>query len=143
MKNKKIFPAIIALISLSLLGIIFVQVSWIKTQAELKEDQLVMKLFDVTQEVGEELVSQTGSKFNSLAPIPGMKFPGDAYDIYRQYSVANRFTLFEVKEKVNKAFLRHGLKDTKFEFAIASDNIYGHYPSINSGGRQFAGKPGA
>lgn len=128
MKNKKIFPAIIALISLSLLGIIFVQVNWIKTQAELKEDQLVMKLFDVTQEVGEELVMQTGSKFNSVVPLPGMKFPGDAYDIYRQYSVANRFTLFEVREKINKSLLRHGLKDTKFEFAIASDNIYGHYP---------------
>ncbi len=132
MKNKKIFPAIIALITLSLLGIIFVQINWIKTQAALKEDQLIMKMFDITQEVGEELVSQTGSKFNSLAPMPSMKFPGDAYDIYRQYSVANRFTLFEVKEKVNKAFLRHGLKDTKFEFAVASDNIYGHYPMKSS-----------
>jgi two-component system phosphate regulon sensor histidine kinase PhoR len=132
MKNKRVFPVIIALITLSLLGIIFVQVNWIKTQAALKEDQLVMKLFDITQEVGEELVMQTGSKFNQVLPLPGMKFPGDAYDIYRQYSVANRFTLFEVREKVNKSFLRHGLKDTKFEFAIASDNIYGHYPMKTS-----------
>lgn len=128
MQIKKVFPAIIALITLSLLGIIIVQVSWIKTQAALKEDQLVLKMYDVTQEVGEELISQTGSKFNSIVPMPNMKFPGDSYDMYKQYSVGNRFTQFEIKEKITKAFLRHGLKDTKFEFAIASDNMFGHYP---------------
>ncbi len=124
---KKIFPVIITLITVSLLGIIFIQVSWIRTQALFREEQLYGKLGDIAQQVGEELVSQRNVTFNNPGQMPGMKFPGDNYDIYRQFSVTNRFTLYEIREKIQKAFLRQNLKDTKFEFAVASDNAIGHF----------------
>lgn len=124
---KKTFPLIIALITLSLMGIIYIQVSWIRTLALFREEQLVQKIFDVTQQVGEELVAQRNITFNNPGQMPGMKFPGEAYDIYKQFSVTNRFTLFEINEKIQKAFLRQNLKDTKFEFAVASENVFGHY----------------
>ncbi|MBY0476673.1 MAG: HAMP domain-containing histidine kinase [Chitinophagaceae bacterium] len=124
---KKTFPLIIALITLSLMGIIYIQVSWIRTLALFREEQLVQKIFDVTQQVGEELVAQRNITFNNPGQMPGMKFPGEAYDIYKQFSVTNRFTLFEINEKIQKAFLRQNLKDTRFEFAVASENVFGHY----------------
>ena len=124
---KKIFPVIIALITLSLMGIIYIQVSWLKNLAQLREEQLKEKLSTVIQQVGDELVVQRSDAFNNLGRMPGMKFPGDGYDIYKQFSVTNRFTLYEIREKLQKAFLRQNLKDTRFEFAVASDNVFGHY----------------
>ncbi len=124
---KKTFPVIIALITLSLLGIIYIQVSWIRTLALFREEQLKEKISTIIQQVGEELVTQRSVTFNNPGQMPGMKFPGDGYDIYRQFSVTNRFTIYEIKEKLQKAFLRQNLNDTKFEFAVASDNVFGHY----------------
>ncbi len=124
---KKTFPVIIALITLSLLGIIYIQVSWIRTLALFREEQLEENISTAIQQVGEELVAQRSVTFNNPGQMPGMKFPGEAYDIYKQFSVTNRFTIYEIKEKLQKAFLRQNLKDTKFEFAVASDNVFGHY----------------
>ena len=62
---KKIFPVIIALITLSLLGIIYVQVSWLRNLALLREEQLKEKLSAVIQTVGEELVVQRSDAFRS------------------------------------------------------------------------------
>jgi two-component system phosphate regulon sensor histidine kinase PhoR len=124
---KKTFPIIIALITLSLMGIIYIQVSWLRNLAFLREEQLKEKLSAVIQQVGEELVVQRSDAFNNLGRMPGMKFPGDGYDIYKQFSVTNRFTIYEIREKLQKAFIRNNLKDTEFEFAVASDNVFGHY----------------
>lgn len=124
---KKVFPLIIVLITVSLLGIIYIQVSWIRTLALFREEQLKEKLYIIGQEVGEELVSQRSATFNAPGVLPGIKFQGDSYDIYKQFSVTSRFTVFEIKEKLQKAFQRQNLKDTKFEFAVASDNVFGHY----------------
>ena len=124
---KKIFPLIIVLITVSLLGIIYIQVSWIRTLALFREEQFKEKLSFVIQQVGEELVTQRTPPINSPGSLPNMKFPGDSYDVFRQFSVTNRFTVFEIREKLQKAFLRQNLKDTKFEFAVASDNVFGHY----------------
>ena len=124
---KKTFPIIIALITLSLLGIIYIQVSWIRTLALFREEQLEENISAISQQVGEELVAQRSVTFNNPGQMPGLKFPGEAYDIYKQFSVTNRFTIYEIKEKLQKAFLAENMKDTKFEFAVASDNVFGHY----------------
>lgn len=124
---KRIFPVLIVLITLSLLGIIFIQVSWIRTLALFREEQLKEKLSTIIQQVGEELVTQRSATFGNPGQMPGMKFPTEGYDIYKQFSVTNRFTNFEIKEKIQKAFHRNNLKDTEFEFAVASDNVFGHY----------------
>ena len=124
---KKTFPIIIALITLSLLGIIYIQVSWIRTLALFREEQLEENISTICQQVGDELVAQRSVTFNNPGQMPGLKFPGEAYDIYKQFSVTNRFTIYEIKEKLQKAFLAQNMKDTKFEFAVASDNVFGHY----------------
>ena len=114
---KKIFPLIILLITVSLLGIIYIQYSWIRTLALFREEQLKEKLSIIIQEVSEDLM---GSK-NQL------NLPSDDYDIYKDYSIANRYTSFEIREKIQKAFLIHHLKDTRFEFAVAGDQVFDHY----------------
>lgn len=124
---KKVFPLIIALITVSLMGIIYIQVSWIRTLALFREEQLKEKLSAIIQQVSEELIDQRNTTFQTPRQMPGLKLPGDVYDIYKQFSVTNRFTVFEIREKLQREFNKHNLKDTHFEFAVASDNVFGHY----------------
>ena len=116
---KKIFPLIIFLITVSLMGIIYIQYSWIKTLALFREEQLKEKLSIIIQEVSEDLMG-AGSQRN-------INMPEQDYDIYKDYSISKRYTQFEIREKIQKAFLIHHIKDTKFEFAVAGDEVFGHY----------------
>jgi two-component system phosphate regulon sensor histidine kinase PhoR len=116
---KKIFPIIILLITVSLLGIIYIQFAWIKTLALFREDQLKEKLSVIIQEVSEDLMAETERK--------GMSIPTDVFDIYKDFSVAHRYTEFEIREKVQRSFVKHHLKNTRFEFAVAGDQVFEHY----------------
>ncbi len=53
---KKNFTIIFILISLSLVGIIYIQWNWITTMVENKEEELTHKLVDVTTDVARELI---------------------------------------------------------------------------------------
>ena len=66
---KRIFPLIAILITLSLIGTIFIQVSWIKNLALVKEDIIKQKIYDAAKKVANELSSQVSVK-NSLASAP-------------------------------------------------------------------------
>ena len=46
---KKNFPIIFILITLSLVGIIYIQINWIFTMVENKQEELHHKLIDVKQ----------------------------------------------------------------------------------------------
>ena len=116
---KKIFPLIILLITVSLLGIIFIQFSWIKTLALFREEQLKEKLSVIIQEVSEELMQESERK--------GLSIPSNVFDIYKDFSVANRYTEFEIREKVQRSFVKHHIKNTRFEFAVAGDQVFEHY----------------
>jgi two-component system phosphate regulon sensor histidine kinase PhoR len=96
-RMKKVFPVILILITLSLMGIIYIQVSWIRTLALFREEQLEEKLSLIIQKVGDDLVQQRNLTYNVPGKIKNMPFPGDNYDIYRQFSVTNRFTVFEIR----------------------------------------------
>lgn len=116
---KKIFPIIILLITVSLLGIIYIQFSWIKTLALFREEQLKEKLSVIIQEVSEDLMTETERK--------GIPMPTNVFDIYKDFSVSHRYTEFEIRERVQQSFLKHHLNDTRFEFAIAGDQVFEHY----------------
>ncbi|MEJ0083788.1 MAG: hypothetical protein WDM78_23205 [Puia sp.] len=53
---KKNFTIIFILISLSLVGIIYIQWNWITTMVENKEEELHHKLVDVTTDVARVLI---------------------------------------------------------------------------------------
>jgi two-component system, OmpR family, phosphate regulon sensor histidine kinase PhoR len=122
---KKIFPIIFILISLSLIGIIYIQVNWLYTMAENKQEELQTKVEDAMSLVGEELVQERGSLPNLKNPNtkPGFSWPSDQFlkELMRPSTIGEKYTDFEVAEKLQKAFGALGLKDTPFEFAIISN----------------------
>lgn len=122
---KKIFPIIFILISLSLIGIIYIQVNWLYTMAENKQEELQTKVEDAMSIVGEELVAERGSLPTLKNPNtkPGFSWPSDQFlkELMRPSTIGEKYTDFEVAEKLQKAFSAQGLKDTPFEFAIISN----------------------
>lgn len=132
---KKIFPVIIALITLSLIGIIYIQVSWIQSMLLVKEEQFGNHITNAMNNVGEELMEQRGIGLINRSGknnMPGFSWQTDqfSYDVVRPPSIAQRFTTFEIGEKLMKAFQKEGLKDIQFEFAISAssnNSIIGYY----------------
>jgi two-component system, OmpR family, phosphate regulon sensor histidine kinase PhoR len=124
---KKIFPVIIVLISLSLIGIIIIQVSWIQSMIVTREEQLNDKVIKAMSIVADELKNEKGSlpgRLRKRNTSPGLGWPNDQFffDNMRPPLVAERFTTLEIEEKLRKAFLSNNLKDTRFEFAVTSSN---------------------
>jgi len=123
---KKIFPIIIILITLSLIGIIYIQVNWIVTMVDSRRTLLKQRLILTMNDVGHQLVEQRGSTANlqTLRLRPGTSWrPSDQFmrELMRPPTIAEKFTVDEVNEKLRKSLNVHGLKDTKFEFSISAD----------------------
>lgn len=55
---KKVFPLIVVLISLSVLGIIFIQVSWIRNSLQLRQNQRVLDLEHAEFQIKEQLYTR-------------------------------------------------------------------------------------
>jgi len=115
---KKIFPVIIGLISLSLIGIIYIQISWLNNMVLLREDQLRDKINDVTKTVSNEL-----SQYKGTPPATSKRIPGLDDDIvselFKPYLVGSRLTSQEIYEKIRKAFVDNKVEDVPFEFGLA------------------------
>jgi two-component system phosphate regulon sensor histidine kinase PhoR len=122
---KKIFPIIVVLISLSLIGIVFIQISWIQNMIAVKKDQFENRVVEATALVGAELSDYKGnmlSRDNSGYPWKQDQF---TLEMLRPTTVASRFTSAQIYEKIRKAFIVRGLGDSHFEFALVSTSPLG------------------
>ncbi len=120
---RRIFTIITVLITLSLVGIIFFQVSWLKNMILLREEQIKEKIDKATGLVGNELAQYKGS----YSPGPTSRssseniFPDDfTIEFLRPASIGKRFTSAELIEKIRIAFQKVELEKMHFEFALAN-----------------------
>lgn len=125
---KKIFPLIAILITLSLIGTIFIQVSWIKNLALVKEDIIKQKIYDAAKKVANELSSQASVK-NSLASGPQKNnFLKDPYiKDFQKFSYSARdINLEDVRKKINQILEDANVKGVNIELGYASfdDNSF-------------------
>ncbi len=122
---KRIFPLIILLVSLSLIGIIVIQVSWFRSMLVVKEDQLAEKVVKAMASTGQELMEQKGTlpSLKNRRTRPNITWPSDQLmmELMKPATISEKFTTFEVEEKLRKHFNANGLSDTRFEFVISSD----------------------
>lgn len=122
---KKIFPIIVILIVLSLVGIILIQVSWFSSMLGNKEEELGMHITKAVGEVQEQLATEAPSPLPTLknSMKPTFHWPSDQVlnEFMKPSTIASRYTEFMVNERLRKSFDAHGLKDTPFEFAVVLD----------------------
>ena len=121
---KRTFPIIIILISLSLVGLIIIQISWLQNLLQVTETQLDNNFSEVGVSVSNEL-SKTVYKGQMLR-LPrrgGLTFSSDFHlHVLKPPTVEEKFSLQDVETKLNKAFDKVNLRDLKFEFGITNTN---------------------
>ncbi len=125
---KKIYILIIVLISLSLIGIIAIQIASIKNALILKNEDLEQKIQLALRDVGQEIADQT-TKFPALAfPKLSPEWPSDQllHGILKSPTVAQRYTPTQIYDKLKASFKKYGLHRTNFEFAVLNNNVLGN-----------------
>ncbi|MFT3679983.1 MAG: HAMP domain-containing sensor histidine kinase [Ferruginibacter sp.] len=122
---KRIFPIITILILLSLLGIIFFQVLWIKGALESQEQKFNDHINIATSQAAEDLMQEKGN----LMPMRRMNepvFPNDKLQLeFFRPTIAQKYSRDDIKEIIRKAFDRQNLHKIPFEFAISPTSIIG------------------
>ena len=114
------------MITLSLLGIIYIQLSWLRNMVLLREEQIKHNVDEATRIIGEELALHKGNYASSTGKLfPGFPIDEFTLDILKPITVGQKFTVAELRDKLQKAFFLKGLKDVAFEFGLATISIRG------------------
>jgi two-component system, OmpR family, phosphate regulon sensor histidine kinase PhoR len=119
---KRIFPIITLLIFVSLLGIIFFQIIWIKQALQDKEQQFEKSMAMVTATAANDLAGEKGN----LSPFDNRKnadilFPLNAFPS----TIVHRYSREEIRAKIKNAFEKNDIKNVDFEFAITTTSMIG------------------
>ena len=117
---KKTFTIITILITLSLVGIIFFQVSWLKNMILLQEDRIKEKIDQATRIVGDELKQYKGTYSIGLTEQETENFFTDDFSakFLKPATIGKRFSTAELSEKIRIAFKQVGLEKMVFEFGL-------------------------
>lgn len=136
LRMKRTFPIIVILISLSLLGLFLLQASWFDNLMEVTKSQLSEKINTVGVSVANDIGKTTRSSQPLRLNRRGGLLLGSELQIklFRQPTVEERFTMEEVREKIEKEFDRVQLGKLKFEFAIS--DVEGDYEFYSPGYEQ-------
>ena len=92
-----------------------------------KQEEFDYKIIRAIDDVGIELMEQKStlpSLRNYRLKPGGLNFPSDELqrELMRPATIAQKFTAYEITEKLRKAFQNQGLKDVPFEFAVLVDD---------------------
>ena len=118
---KRTFTIITLLITVSLIGIIFIQISWLKNMILLKEEQIKGKVKQAVVIVGEELAQYKGNYLNSKIGSSNTIFQDEfTMEFLRPITIGKRFTATELNDKIKKAFNSLELDKVEFEFMLAT-----------------------
>ncbi|NCW11911.1 MAG: sensor histidine kinase [Chitinophagia bacterium] len=118
---KKTVPAIFTLITLSILGVLFIQITWLQGLFLLSKNQLSEKI----NQTGIIVVSDIAKKMNSglsfRLPKRGTLSLENEYHMHKfeEPTVSDMYDSKEVDTKIQAAFKRFDIGDLKYEFAIA------------------------
>lgn len=136
---KKIFPVIVVLITLSLLGIIYIQVNWIKYASVIKKERIDQDINSAVNEIVETILLRQGVpmrfKVNAVDNTGKGLGIDKSFELKGEYipPPSNRFTPDEIQKLISSTLKKQGL-DTTFEFAIAGPATFDGGVKMQSAG---------
>ena len=123
---KRIFPVIIILISLSLLGLIYFQALWLSTAVATKQKQLRENIFVASTEAAENLM-QDYTRLLSLNINNKHLFSNEKMKMeILKPSVIERYSKEEINAIIKKSMNKHFLEGINYEFAVSDNSINGN-----------------
>ncbi|HPG11210.1 MAG TPA: HAMP domain-containing sensor histidine kinase [Chitinophagaceae bacterium] len=120
---KRIFTIITVLITLSVAGLIVLQISWLTNMVLLRQEQIKGKVNEAVAEVGAELTQYKGNITGLNRNRPGGLLSDEfILDFLRPQTIGRRFSAAELYTKVKDALTVAGLEKMRFEFAVETIN---------------------
>ena len=117
---KKTFPIIFVLIALSILGILFIQISWLQGLMFLQKNQLSDKLNQSGVLVSNDVSKKMNSGLSFRLPKKGLSLNDDYHlHSFEETTISDIYNYKEMQNKIKLALDKYGLNDLPFEFAIA------------------------
>jgi two-component system phosphate regulon sensor histidine kinase PhoR len=117
---KKTFPIIFILIALSILGILFIQISWLQGLMFLQKNQLSDKLNQSGVLVSNDVSKKMNSGLSFRLPKKGLGLNDDYHlHSFEETTISDIYNYKEMQSKIRQALDKYGLNDLDFEFAIA------------------------
>jgi two-component system phosphate regulon sensor histidine kinase PhoR len=117
---KRTFPLIVVLITLSLFGLIWVQLSWFKSLLTVRENQLKDKVnqacYVVSQSLSEGVYSSNPAM--QLPRLRGLRLGDFSFKMMRPPSVKEKYSRQEVAAKLRRAFHERELDEVSYDFAV-------------------------
>ena len=90
------------LISLSLIGTIYIQYNWLHTMLVNKQEEFKWKIIKTIDEVSKELIEQKGTlpSLKTYRSKPGFSLPSDQFqlELMKPPTIGQKFTEFEIEE---------------------------------------------
>ncbi len=111
---KRIFPVIIILIAISVLGIIYLQVEWIRGATKLKRDQYAQDIYVSLENVRDSINKR---KDNSLG---GISFPTQLLSFSSFVSTPTVISNFQLHDIIKHELRMKKIKQS-FEFCITNE----------------------
>ena len=117
---KKTFPIIFTLIALSIVGILFIQITWLQGLMILSRNQLADKVNQSALVVSNDIAKKMNSGLSLRFPKSRMGL-NEEYHIHRfdEATISDIYNHEEINGKIREALSKTGFKDLNFEFAIA------------------------
>jgi two-component system, OmpR family, phosphate regulon sensor histidine kinase PhoR len=127
---KRIFTIIIVLISISLLGIIYIQLNWINSMIQVREEDFEEKARQAVLVAGKKMLEKTAVKRQDISLDPLL------LDFSRAQPLLKQFTSSEIRDILAKAFADQKLNIGRFEFSVSTmqDNGGLFTPDMHSNG---------
>lgn len=111
---RRIYPVIITFIAISVFGIIYLQVEWIRGAMKIKRDQYDHDIYLSLQNVRDTI---NGRKDNSVG---GLSFPSQLLSFSGFVSTPGVLSNYQLKEIIRQSFAKKNIKQS-FEYCIVSE----------------------
>ena len=116
---KRTFPLIFVLIALSIVGILFIQITWLQGLFILSKNQLADKVNQSGYYVSGEIGKKMHSGLSFRLPKRGLGLT-EGYHLHNfdEVTVADVYNNTEVHQKIKEALEKFSIQDVHFEFAV-------------------------
>ncbi len=116
---KKTFPVIFTLIALSIIGILFIQITWLQGLMILSKNQLSDKVNQSAVIVSTEISKKMNSGLSLRFPKRHQSL-GEEYHIhsFEESAIADIYNQTELNASIKAALNKYGVTDLNYEFAV-------------------------
>lgn len=137
-KVKKLFSSITVLITLSLIGIIVMQVSWLKNLIKLQEDKVKQNIDNVYKNLSfefgrirDQYISDASNDYSNLFTQKSV------FDAFKTISIGSKLSSEQIDKIIRRGFEKAGLEKIKYEYAFLSASSLMATPNIEKQSPDF------